>query len=112
MKNNVIWLLCKFSFRSDYCTVDGAGIVPHKVTKYRRTKAFRSVVMVDSGQGKRREDLRVIIRVSVVIKQKFHLSSHITSLYPSTTTWRSGPIAFPLAATVDGAVVSSIPGKR
>ena len=40
--------------RSDYCTVDGVGIVPYKVTKYRRTKAFKSVVMVSyigSGQA-------------------------------------------------------------
>jgi len=32
--------------RSDYCTVDGAGLVPYKVTKYWRTKAFKGVVMV------------------------------------------------------------------
>jgi len=33
--------------RSDYkCTVDGAGIVPYKVTKCRCTKAFKSTVRV------------------------------------------------------------------
>jgi len=36
----------RFKVRSDYCTVDGAEIVPYKVTKYRRAKAFKSVVMV------------------------------------------------------------------
>ena len=35
-----------FLIQSDYCTVDGAGIVPYKVTKYQCTKAFKSVVMV------------------------------------------------------------------
>jgi len=61
------------ALRSDYCTVDGAGIVQYKVTKYRRTKAFKSVVRVSYGQGKRREDIRVSIRASVVIRQKFQL---------------------------------------
>ena len=51
----------------------GHIIVPNKVTKYRRTKAFKSVVRVGYGQVKRREDLRVSIRVSVVIRQKFHI---------------------------------------
>ena len=66
--------------RSDYCTVEGAGIVPYKVTKYRRTKAFKSVVMVGKGQGKRREGLRVSIRISVLIRHTFYLPSHITNL--------------------------------
>jgi len=35
-----------FILRSDYYTVNGAGIVPYIITKYRRTKAFQSVVMV------------------------------------------------------------------
>src|SRR6218665_996806 len=71
-----------FYIRSDYCTVDGAGIVLYKVTKYRRTKAFKSAVMVGQCQGKRREGLRVSIRVSVVIRQKFHrrVTSPICSL--------------------------------
>ena len=34
-------------------------IVPYKVTIYRGTKAFKSVVRVDQGQVKRREGLRV-----------------------------------------------------
>jgi len=46
------------------------------------------------------------LRVSIVIRQKFHLSSRITNL-PSAITWRSGPIAFQLAATVDGDVDAS-----
>src|SRR6218665_3556551 len=69
--------------RSDYCTVDGAGIVPYNVTKHWRTKAFKSVVMVGTGQGKSREGLRVSIRVRVVIRHAFHLPSHITNLKPS-----------------------------
>jgi len=35
-----------YSERSDYCTVDGAGIVSYKVTKYRRTEAIKSVVRI------------------------------------------------------------------
>jgi len=70
----------QFIVRSDYCTVDDAGIVPYKVTNYRRIKAFKSVVIVGWGKGKRCEGLTVSIRVSVVIRQKFHLSSHITNL--------------------------------
>ena len=49
--------------RSDYCTIDGAGIVPYKVTKYPRTKAIKSVMMLCQGQGKHRDGLRVSIRV-------------------------------------------------
>jgi len=48
-------------------------IVPYKVTKYRRTKAFKSAVRVGYGQVKRREGPR--IRVSVVIKQKLEKMS-------------------------------------
>src|SRR6218665_2522639 len=72
--------------RSDYCTVDGAGIVLYKVTKFWRKKAFKSVVMVGLGQGKRPEGLRVSIRVKGIITQKFHLLSHITNLYSSAIT--------------------------
>jgi len=32
-----------YSQQSVYCTVDGAGIVPYKVTKYWHTIAFKSV---------------------------------------------------------------------
>lgn len=43
---------------------------PYKVTKCRRTKPFKSAVMVGQDRGKRRQDPRVSIRVSLVIKQK------------------------------------------
>src|SRR6218665_1526084 len=39
-------LFAFYYLRSEYCAVDGAEIVPYKVTHYRRTKAFKSVVMV------------------------------------------------------------------
>jgi len=45
-------------------------VVPQKVTKYRRTKAFKSIVRVSLGQDKRREGPRVSIRVGLVIRQK------------------------------------------
>ena len=48
----------------------GHIIVPFKVTRYRRTKTFKSAVRVGLGQGKRREGPRVSIRVNVVIRQK------------------------------------------
>jgi len=55
-------------------------IVLYKITKYRRTKAFKSTVRVSYGQGKRREDLKVSIRVSVSHQTEFSPLSHITNL--------------------------------
>ena len=33
----------------------GVKVVPYKVKKYQRTKAFKNIVRVGLGQGKRRE---------------------------------------------------------
>jgi len=46
-------------------------VVPYKVTKYRCTKAFKSVVRVGYGLCKRRDGLSVSIMVRVVIRHKF-----------------------------------------
>ena len=48
----------------------GVKVVPRKVTKYRSTKAFKGIVWVGWGQGKRREGPMVSIRVRLVIRQK------------------------------------------
>jgi len=45
----------------------GVKVVLYKVTRYRRTKAFKSTVRVGWGQSKRREGPMVSIRVSLVI---------------------------------------------
>ena len=48
----------------------GVKVVKYIVTKYRRTKAFKNIVRVGLGQGKRREGPRVSIRVRLVIREK------------------------------------------
>jgi len=48
----------------------GVKVVPYKVTKYRRTEAFKNIVMVGLSRGKRREGPMVSIRVSLVIREK------------------------------------------
>ena len=73
----------------------------------RKILEHKSVMRACWGHGKHRKGLTISIRVSVVIRLKFHLSSHIVNLEASATTWRFGPIAFPLAATIDGAAVAS-----
>ena len=58
--------------------------------------------MVSSGPGKRSEDLRVGIRVSVVIRHKFWLEIRLLFQRP-----RQRCISISESATVNGVVVSS-----
>ena len=67
----------------------GVKVVPYKVTKSRRTKAFTNIVRVGFGQGKRRESTRVSIRVSLVIREKLEEISPRTASNHKIVTFRA-----------------------